>query len=90
MVKFRDCYMCIDAINPAYQSIVNRCYKKSRHYHTAINLADHYESIGRPLKSATTRIEKLWDSLEVLLELLPKRELNNLNAQYSKIHGYTI
>ena len=83
MVKFKDCYMCIDAINPAYQSIVNRCYKKSRHYHTAINLAHQ-------LDLPETTADMHWDSLEVLKESLPKRELNNLNAQYSKIHGYTI
>ena len=38
----------------------------------------------------TPRVEKIWNSLEVLKESLPKRELANFDAQYSKIHGYTI
>ena len=85
MVKFKDCYMCIDAINPAYQSIVNRCYKISRQYCAAVN--DCHE---HGVTEDTPRMEKLWNALEVLKESLPKRELNNFNAQYSKIHGYTI
>jgi len=85
MVKFKDCYMCIDAINPAYQSIVNRCYKKSRQYGYAVNRC---HNLG--ISEDTPRVEKIWNSLEVLKESLPKRELNNFNAQYSKIHGYTI
>jgi hypothetical protein len=75
----------ITSINPKYKSLVNRCYKKSLHYHTAINLAHHYD-----LPESTARIEKLWDSLEVLLESLPKREADNFWNQYNKIHGYTI
>ena len=75
----------ITSINPAYQSLINRCYKKSRQFCHAINRCHRLD-----ISEDTPRVEKIWNALEVLLESLPKREADNFWNQYNKIHGYTI
>ena len=67
----------ITSINPAHQSTINECYKISRQFYLAVTEAVESYAQAIALKYA----------LETLREALPKRELDNFDAQYSKIHG---
>lgn len=79
--------MPITAINKKYQRTVLRAYQLNRSYAEIVNRVDLCNT-----EKEVERNERLqeiaFNKYEEKIEDLPQREIDNLDRQHLKIHGY--
>ena len=81
--------MTINAINPKYQTTVNKAYKALRKYYLLVDLDDTIEPCSKAEERLLLKQEKAHDQYLDILDNLPAREKISLAKQHTVIHGYS-